>query len=120
MALEPAETFITIYAVCTQRVQSMEDLQRLILHKLQGIDHVDEGDRENLLDRTTKRKISLKYFEHETTRRYQQRAGRIREESLSVEEQLEREFAALSSSFDQPILVVIDELDRARNLIGLG
>lgn len=120
LALEPAETFLTIYVVCTQRVQSLEDLQRLILHKLQGIDLVDEGDRENLLDRTTRRKISLKYFEHETTRRYQQRASRIREESLSVEEQLERELAALSSAFSQPILVVIDELDRARNIVGLG
>lgn len=120
LALASTEAFLTIYVVCTDRVQSLEDLQGLILHKLQTIELTGEADSETLLDRTTRRKISLKYFEHETTKRYQQSAGRIREESLNVEEQLERELANLVNEFDQRVLVVVDELDRARNLTGLA
>ncbi len=120
LALGPSETFLTIYVVCTQRVQSLEDLQSLILHKLQTIDLGDETDHENLMDRTSKRKISLKYFEHETTRRYQQRVSRLREDSLSIEEQLERELSLLANIFNQRVLIIVDELDRARNINGLG
>lgn len=119
LTLEPAETFLTLYVVCTERVRSLEDLQRLILHRLQAIE-LDDAGREILMDRTTKRKISLKYFEHENTNHYQQRAGRIREEALSAEEQLHRELTLLANAFEQPVLIIIDELDRAQNLNGLG
>lgn len=120
LSLSADETFLTVYVTCTDRVQSLEDLQKLILHKLQSIELVSEEQQEILQDRTTRRKISLKYFEHETTKRYKKRAGRLRAKSLSTEEQLERELSILLEAFSQPILIVIDELDRARKLHGLS
>lgn len=120
LALDSQETFLTILVTCTDRVRRLEDLQKLILHKLQAIDLVEDSELDVLVDRSTRRKISLKYFEHETTKRYIKRSGRLREKSLSVEERLQRELALLINTFHQPILIVVDELDRARGLDGLA
>lgn len=120
LALSDSEIFLTVLVTCTDRVKRLEDLQKLMLHQLQAIELVEDSDRDVLVDRTTRRKISLKYFEHETTKRYVKRSSRLREENLSIEEQLQRELALLVETFHQPILIVVDELDRARDLEGLA
>lgn len=120
LALGTDETFLTIMVTCTDSVRALEDLQSLILHRLQAIELVEEASGDVLLDRTTRSKFSFKYYERETAKRYKKRAKRLRERSLSVAERLERELVTLIEAFHQPILIVIDELDRARNLTGLS
>ena len=104
LSLPEDETFLTFYVTCTDRVESLDDLLKLILHRLQAVDlvAVTALDAEQLVDRQTRRKISFKIFEQETTRRYESRTSRVRVESLSIEEQLERELALLIEAFNLP------------------
>ena len=122
LALPEDQTYLTFYVTCTEDVQTLQDLQRLILHKLEAVDIIESehGSDEVLIDRASRRKLSFKFFETETTKRYAKRSNRLRHEELTPSERLEREIALLVNVFKTPLLIIVDELDRARGLGGLS
>lgn len=122
LGLDGEEVFMTFYVSCNDQVQSLEDLQFLIIHKLEAVDLVTSGphSKDLLIDRSTRRKLSLKLFEAETTRSYSERAQRLRFDELTPHERLERELGILWDAFGFPVLIIIDELDRAKSLEGLA
>lgn len=122
LALPEDQAYLTFYVTCTEDVETLQDLQRLILHKLEAVDIVEaeHGSDEVLVDRSSRRKLSFKFFETETTKRYAKRSSRLRNEELTPAERLEREMALLVSVFKTPLLIIVDELDRARGLGGLS
>lgn len=70
--------------------------------------------------RQTKRRLSFKVFEVEQTSTYDHRARKLREEDLSLIEQIKREADLLVECYGQPVLVVVDELDRVGDTEGLA
>lgn len=121
-ALEDHETFLTFFVNCSDEVRNFAELQRRILNAFR--DFVIQGEANSgkrvLVDRQTKRKLSFKVFEVEQTSNYDHRASELREEDLSLTEQVEREAELLKVCYNQPVLVVIDELDRVGDTRGMA
>ena len=122
LALSDEETFLTFYVTCSDQIQSLQDLQLLMIHRLEAVDLISSGlqAKELLVDRTTRRRVSLKFFEAETTRKYAERTERLRLDELTPHERLERELGIIWEAFEIPVLFIVDELDRARNITGLA
>lgn len=122
LTLNEDETYMTFYVSCNEQIQSLEDLQLLIIHKLEQVDLVASGphSKDELIDRTTSRKVTLKVFEVGTTKKYAARTDRLRVDELVPLERLERELGILWEAFGLPVLLIVDELDRAKNLKGLA
>ena len=85
LALSERETFLTFYVTCTDQIQSLQDLQLLMVHKLEAIDLISSGpqSKEVLVDRTTRRRLSFKFFESESIKKYTERAERLRLNELT-------------------------------------
>ena len=122
LALSDRETFLTFYVTCTDQIQSLQDLQLLMIHKLEAVDLISSGpqSKEMLVDRTTRRRLSFKLFESESTKKYTERTERLRLDELTPQERLERELGIIWEAFEIPALFIVDELDRARNVTGLA
>ncbi len=118
--LRDEDTYITAYITCTDDIKEFGDLQLLIVHQLQELDLEGTTNGEVLVDRQTRRKLTLKVFEAESAKKYVARAKRLKEDELSVGERVRRELTLLTETTGQPVLLVIDEIDRVRDLIGLA
>ena len=115
------DSFLTFFVVCSDDVRTFADLQIRILNAFRGYsDHIATSGHRELLDRQTRRKISLKFFESESTRNYVQEASKLRDEDLSFDEKIKREADLLSLHHQQRVLVIIDELDRLQDSKGLA
>jgi len=92
-ALEDHETFLTFFVNCSDEVRNFAELQRRILNAFRDFVIQEEANsgKRVLVDRQTKRKLSFKVFEVEQTSNYDHRASELREEDLSLTEQVERE-----------------------------
>jgi hypothetical protein len=73
-----------------------------------------------LVDRTTRRKLTLKVFELESTKKYQAERQRLSYQDLNLEEKLVQLSEILTDAYGQPVLFIIDELDRMQNTNGLA
>lgn len=120
--LSDEETYLTFFVTCSDDVRTFDDLQKRILNAFH--DFSDEGVKggagNQLIDKQTRRKISLKVFETETTTKYEKEAKRLNVENLNLTEKIRREAELLADCYSQQILVIIDELDRVENVTGLA
>jgi hypothetical protein len=73
-----------------------------------------------LVDRTTRRKLTLKVVELESTKRYQTESARLSYQDLNREEKLVQLCELLGNAYRQPVLFIIDELDRMQTTKGLA
>jgi len=120
--LSEEETFLTFFVTCADDVLNFMDLQQRILNSFRSFiaQDVESGDRRVLVDRQTRRKLSFKFFETEVTNKYDQRADQLREQDFNLTELIQREAELLVDCYGQRILVIIDELDRVKDVSGLA
>jgi hypothetical protein len=114
----PSEsTFVTIYVTCTDEIRTFVDLRLLILHEIEKVRLLPDGDTgtSNLAQRYTS-----KILNPESTKEYEGRSRDLRSEELSPTERLRREIQLINETTHQPILIIVDELDRARDTTGLA
>jgi histone H3/H4 len=116
-ALSGDDTYLAFYVPCTDATSSTGAILERVANSLSSV-QVDPKDQ-LLIDRTTRREISLKIFSAETTKRY---AAAKREvvQSPDVEERLTALAATLSETYGRRVLVLIDELDRVHDTSGLA
>jgi hypothetical protein len=120
-ALEEGDTYIAFYITCSDATNDTSGILQLIINSFSSIT-TEAGAREpsQLVDRTTKKRITLKVFEAESLRRYQPPEASPTYRNLTVEEKVIDVASRISQAYGQRILVIIDELDRVRDTSGLA
>lgn len=101
----------------------LDDLLQLLINAVESIEFVPAPQAlaaRQLVDRTTRKRVSLKIVEFESTRKYETERGRLSYQDLSRSEQLAQLCEILTSSYGQPVLFIVDELDRMVDTRGLA
>jgi Cdc6-like AAA superfamily ATPase len=122
-ALDEDRQYLAFFVTCTDTTQSFKGLIRLLINAAEDADFgetVQKSKATSLTERTISRKITLKVFEAESVKKYEREKGRQSYKNLSRTERLLEIIRIIVESYDQPVLFIIDELDRLRNTRGLA
>lgn len=123
LALMEEQQFLTFYVMCTDATKNLAGILSAIVNAMETAKHVRSRDRDaryQLVDKKTRRKLSIKFFELEDTKSYQARVEELDTSRFSLEERVIHLAEALTDSFGQPVLIVLDELDRIGPVRGLS
>ena len=123
LALPEQSRYLTFLVTCTEATRSFSDLLQALVNAAESIDNVPDtkGARASqLVDRTTKRKLTLKVVEYESSTRYQVESARLSYQDLNLEEKLVQLCELLTATYGQPVLFIIDEIDRMGETTGLA
>lgn len=123
LALIESQQFLTFYVTCTDATVDISDLLQQLINAAESIEYIPgSGDsgRQHLVDRTTRKKLTLKLVELESTRRYAVEKGRLAYQELNTEEKLVQTCEILHEAYGQPTLFIVDELDRMGTTKGLA
>lgn len=122
--LPPDQQFITFYVTCDDSTGSLKGLQKSMINAIETMKHERDGDEKKdayrLVDKKTKRRLSLKIFSTETTKTYQAAVKDRDMSGLSVSEKLIALAEILTDTYQQPVLFVVDEIDRLNGVKGLA
>ncbi|MDN4486576.1 ATP-binding protein [Demequina sp. SYSU T00039] len=124
LALTGEHRFITLYVTCSDETKNLKGIQQLMLNALTSLKHRLDAEAPGagrvLVDRKTRRKVSFKIFEAETTKSYDEQIKELDLSSFSLAEKIERLSETLTDVFDQPVLFILDEVDRVASTKGLA
>ncbi len=123
LALPDDRQFLTFYVTCTDATRNFKDLLQSMVNAAESVENVPgggAGKASELVDRTSRKKLTIKVMEFESTKKYQTESKRLSYQDLNLEEKLMQLCDLLSAAYDQPVLFVIDELDRMADTSGLA
>lgn len=122
-ALDDASQFLTFFVTCTDAIKSYKGIVQLLINAMEEADFTAMGEKvkaSQLIERITSRKVSLKAFQAESTKKYESEKGRQSYKVLSKVEKLQQLIKIITESYNQPVLFIVDELDRVRYTRGLA
>ncbi len=108
------------FVTCTDSTKNLSDILQLLVNAAESVESTGTGSASQLIDRKTRKKLTVKIFEHETTRTYATKSQRLSYQDLNLEEKLVQLCELLSETYNQRVLFVIDELDRVEDTSGLA
>lgn len=113
-AFDQDDAFAAIYIQCTDGIVGLDGLlQRMVNALLELRTEIDpDSGSEIPIERTTSFKVSLKVLEGGFANKYSPQDVFAGYESLHLEEQVIRLSSHLSEVLGQPILFIVDEIDR--------
>jgi Cdc6-like AAA superfamily ATPase len=116
------DSYLAFYVPCSDAIQNTEAILQRLINSLSNVqlDNPSAPSARELIDRTTRKRVSFKIFEAETLRRYQPRQSEPSYARLTVEEQLLGMVTRLNETLGHNILLIVDELDRVRDTNGLA
>lgn len=120
LAVGPDEFYLVFYVTCTDSTRNMEDILQLLVNSAESVDTSGVGQDARLIDRKTRRKLTVKFFEHETTKTYETAIQRLSYQDLNLEEKLVQLCEILTATYSHRVLFIIDELDRVEDPSGLA
>jgi Cdc6-like AAA superfamily ATPase len=121
LALPGDRHYLTFYVTCTDSTQTLDGLLQALVNSAESVENVLSNVGANqLIDRVTRKKLTLKFVEVESTKKYEVERQRLSYQDLNLEEKLVQLCELLTSSYGQPVLFVVDELDRMRSTTGLA
>jgi Cdc6-like AAA superfamily ATPase len=121
LALPQRRQYLTFFVTCTDATSTFPDLLQAMVNSAESVDNVPSvGHASELVDRTTRKKLTLKVVELESTKRYQVESQRLSYQDLNLEEKLVQLCELLTAAYRQPVLFIIDELDRMEDTSGLA
>jgi Cdc6-like AAA superfamily ATPase len=124
LALPPEAQFITFYVTCEDSTKNLRGLLKLMINAVEALkferEATEKGDEYRLVDKKTKRGLSLKLFKFETTKSYEVAVSERDLSAVSPSERLVALAETLTDIYKQPVLFVIDELDRLSSVRGLA
>lgn len=121
LALPEGRHYLTLYVTCTDLTQTFTDLLQALVNAAESVELVQTAVGANhLVDRTTRKKLSLKFVELESSNKYATESERLSYQELNLEEKLVDLCELLTTAYEQPVLFIIDELDRMSNTRGLA
>lgn len=118
---------IAFYVTCEDSTGDLDGLLNLLANAIDKVKFEEaqparrtKNAKFKMVDKTTKAAISLKFVSYEQMRTYSD-ASRERDISrLSPSERLVALAESLSSMYGQPVLFIIDEIDRMQRIDGLS
>lgn len=122
-SLDEDRQYLSFFVTCTDATRNFNGLVRLLINTAEEADFSGVGKNakaSNLTERTVSHKISLRAFEAESVKRYEREKGRQSYQELSRAEKLLQLIKIISESYNQPVLFIIDEVDRLRSTRGLA
>jgi Cdc6-like AAA superfamily ATPase len=114
------ETYLAFYVPCSDSTGDTQGILQRIINSFSSISLDQSTEANQLVDRTTKRQITLKVFQAETQKRFQVPEAFPTYDDLAIDEKLLAMAEHLSQAHEQPVMVIIDELDLVRDTSGLG
>lgn len=120
LAVGPEEFYLVFYITCTDSTRNLEDILQLLVNSAESVETEGVGGDARLIDRKTRRKLTVKVFEHETTRTYATAIQRLSYQDLNLEEKLVQLCELLTATYAHRVLFIIDELDRVDDTSGLA
>jgi hypothetical protein len=114
------DAYLAFYVPCSDSTEDTPGILQRVINSFSSIAIDRTTEANQLIDRTTKRRITLKVFQAETERRYQVPEASSAYDDLAIDEKLLAMASRLSQAHEQRILVIIDELDLVRDTSGLG
>lgn len=123
LALDEDDRFLTLQVTCTDAVQNLSDLLQALINAAESIEFEaasGSASKRQLVDRTTRKKLTLKVVEFESTKKYEAEKGRLTYQDLNLEEKLVQLCEILTNAYGQPVLFIIDEIDRMGDSHGLA
>jgi hypothetical protein len=121
LALPADRHFLVFYVTCTDTTEGLSELLQALVNSAESVDTSGPSTGAGqLIDRTTRKKLTLKVFEFESTLKYQTESQRLSYQDLNLEEKLVLLCEILTRTYGQPVMFIIDELDRMRDTRGLA
>jgi Cdc6-like AAA superfamily ATPase len=120
LALGEDDAYLAFYVPCSDSTKDTPAVLQRIINSLSSVVSDDPSEPNQLVDRTTTRRITLKPFQMETIRRYQLPDSAPAYKDLAIDEKLLDIASRLSEASGQRILIIIDELDLVRDTSGLA
>lgn len=124
LALDDENRFLVIYLTCTDDTKNTAGILRTMINALAVFQDQRESERATdkyrLLDKSTKRRISLKIFSSETTKNYNAQARKLSTSNFSAEEKLMHLVELVRDVYGQPVLFILDEFDRVSSTKGFA
>ena len=124
LALPDERQYLTFFVTCTDATRTFPDLLQALVNAAESVENAPSAgagpDASELVDRTTRRKLTIKIFELESTKKYKTESQRLSYQDLNLEEKLVQLCDLLIAAYGQPVLFIIDELDRMRDTDGLA
>jgi hypothetical protein len=122
-ALDDDARYVTFLVTCTDEAYKTGYVIQLLINAIEEADLTafeGKAKASRLVERTTSRKISLKAFEAETTKRYEREKERLSYRKLSRVEAVIQLTNLIAETYNHPVLFIVDELDRVRYTKGLA
>jgi hypothetical protein len=123
LALAAEDFYLVFYVTCTDSTKTFPDLLQALVNSAESVDNAASGPggvATELIDRTTRKKLTLKVVELESTKKYQTESQRLSYQDLNLEEKLVQLCELLTATTGQRVLFIIDELDRMEDTSGLA
>lgn len=118
-ALDEDERFIPFWVPCSDATQNKNDLLQRMINQAIGYSTVHGIDERNVSSVTSKEKISLKFYEIETVKSYEN-LGINDFYKLDIEDQVSAILETFREQRKFRVLFIIDELDRVSNTGGIA
>jgi hypothetical protein len=123
-ALTGDNRFIVLFVSCTDDTKDSEGLMQLLINAVDSMkDHLARDycpGEHSLVDKQTKRTLSLKVFSTETTRTYDAAKKELDTSAFSRQERVLRLAELLTDTYQQPVLFIVDEFDRLGDSSGVA
>lgn len=113
LALLNDQTYLVFFVTCTAATKNVEALLQALINAMESIEFasVEDSAAKQLVDRTSRKKLTLKFFEIESTKRFENEARRLPYQDLNLEEKFVHLVEIISDTYEQRVLFIIDELD---------
>jgi Cdc6-like AAA superfamily ATPase len=114
------DAYLAFYVPCSDSTGNTQGILQRIINSFTSISLDQSTEANQLVDRTTKRQITLKVFQAEILKRYQVPEASPTYDDLAIDEKLLAMAERLAQAHGQRVLVIIDELDLVRDTGGLA
>jgi Cdc6-like AAA superfamily ATPase len=119
-AFSEEESYLAFYAACSDATPTTKSVLQRLINSLTSVDTGPAPSAHQLVDRTTRKRITFKVFEAEVARKYQPPTPLPSYSKLTIEEKLLDAVERLVDAYGHRVLLIVDELDRVRNTGGLA
>ena len=122
-AFSKDQGYLTFFVTCTDATQDADGVLQMLINAAEEVDFTEieqRGKAKRLAERTISHKFSLKAFEAENIKRYEREKSRASYQELNLPEKLITLIQILIASYNQPLLFIIDEVDRLGRTRGLA
>jgi hypothetical protein len=117
------EGYLAFFVTCTDATRNVDGLLQILINAAEEADFTEieqKGKAKQLAEGTISRKISLKAFQAESIKRYELEKSRPSYQKLNLPEKLIKLTQILGRSYNQPVLFIVDEVDRLGSTKGLA